>query len=67
MTTAAPVTVILDPGARDEENPLGGWTALAVIDDRLATIIGGREGASAPLGGLAVLGEHRPVPVRRGR
>ena len=32
------VTVILDPGARDEENPLGGWTALAVLDDRLATI-----------------------------
>ena len=28
---------------------------------------GGREGASPPLGGLAVLGEHRPVPVRRGR
>ena len=32
------VTVVLDPGARDEENPLGGWTALAVLDDRLATI-----------------------------
>ena len=28
---------------------------------------GGREGASPPLGGVAVLGEHRPVPVRRGR
>jgi len=32
------VTVILDPQARDEQNPLGGWTALAVLDDRLATI-----------------------------
>ena len=32
------VTVILDPRARDEENPLGGWTALTVLDDRLATI-----------------------------
>jgi hypothetical protein len=32
------VTVILDPGARNEENPLGGWTALTVLDDRLPTI-----------------------------
>jgi hypothetical protein len=32
------VTVVLDLGARNEENPLGGWTALAVLDDRLATI-----------------------------
>ena len=32
------VTVILDPRAKSEENPLGGWTALTVLDDRLATI-----------------------------
>ena len=32
------VTVILDPRAKNEENPLGGWTALTVLDDRLATI-----------------------------
>jgi hypothetical protein len=32
------VTVILDPQAKDEQNPLGGWTALTVLDDRLATI-----------------------------
>ena len=32
------VTVVLDPRAKDEENPLGGWTALTVLDDRLATI-----------------------------
>jgi hypothetical protein len=32
------VTVILDPQAKNEQNPLGGWTALAVLDDRLATI-----------------------------
>jgi hypothetical protein len=33
------VAVILDPRARNEENPLGGWTALTVLDDRLATIL----------------------------
>ena len=33
-----PVTVVLDPRARDEENPLGGWTGLTVLDDRLAAI-----------------------------
>src|SRR6266487_6628873 len=32
------VTVILDPRAKNAENPLGGWTALTVLDDRLATI-----------------------------
>ncbi|MGH3205555.1 MAG: Zn-binding domain-containing protein, partial [Streptosporangiaceae bacterium] len=32
------VTVVLDPQARNEENPLGGWTALAVLDDRSAAI-----------------------------
>jgi len=32
------VTVILDPRARNMENPLGGWTALTVLDDRQATI-----------------------------
>jgi replicative superfamily II helicase len=32
------VTVILDPRARSEENPLGGWTALVVLDDRPAAI-----------------------------
>ena len=32
------VTVVLDLGARNEENPLGGWTALTVLDDRLETI-----------------------------
>ena len=32
------VTVILDPRAKSEENPLGGWTALTVLDDRLAAI-----------------------------
>jgi replicative superfamily II helicase len=32
------VTVIFDSRAKNEENPLGGWTALTVLDDRLATI-----------------------------
>lgn len=32
------VTVILDPQAKNEENPIGGWTALTVLDDRLPTI-----------------------------
>jgi ATP-dependent helicase YprA (DUF1998 family) len=32
------VTVILDPQAKNEENPLGGWTALTVLDDRPASI-----------------------------
>ena len=32
------VTVILDPRAKNDENPLGGWTALTVLDDRPATI-----------------------------
>jgi hypothetical protein len=32
------VTIIFDPRAKNEENPLGGWTALAVLDDRLAAI-----------------------------
>ena len=33
-----PVTVILDSGVGKADNPIGGWTALAVLDDRLATI-----------------------------
>jgi ATP-dependent helicase YprA (DUF1998 family) len=32
------VTVILDSRAKNEESPVGGWTALTVLDDRLATI-----------------------------
>ncbi len=32
------VTVIFDSRAKNEENPLGGWTALTILDDRLATI-----------------------------
>ncbi|HEY1914281.1 MAG TPA: DEAD/DEAH box helicase [Streptosporangiaceae bacterium] len=33
------LTLVLDPRAKDEENPLGGWTALTVLDDRPATIM----------------------------
>jgi hypothetical protein len=32
------LTVIFDSRARNEENPLGGWTALTVFDDRLPAI-----------------------------
>jgi hypothetical protein len=32
------VTVILDPQEKNEQNPLGGWTALTVLDDRLVTM-----------------------------
>jgi ATP-dependent helicase YprA (DUF1998 family) len=32
------VTVVFDVRAKNQDNPLGGWTALAVLDDRLAAI-----------------------------
>jgi ATP-dependent helicase YprA (DUF1998 family) len=32
------VTVVVDPRAKDEQSPIGGWTALAVLDDRLPVI-----------------------------